>query len=352
MATHGLFDALGACACTIGGPRLRGKQVSIATWDRAANAARFLTYVLLAEIAGIFPKKTAALHDHYTMKLLEKLLTCSSGYSDRKILRALNSAEQIQKILERERTRAERSAGVLSLLAFGPAAGDSDRATLVRVVKILNGRLRTTDVMGWLDRERIVVVLPSTTAEGAWQMADNVCKSFPADRALPDCQVYSYPTDWPGEATSPTARRMRRSAAPPTACRNDDATPVLERRADGSAVHSAAAAVEALDRFVRRDLRRPGDFAAAAVAVALAVKLTSPGPVLFKQQRSGRGGKKFMMYKFRSMVVDAEAQKQRSAGAERAGRPGVQDQSRSARHAASAGSCARRASTSCRSFGT
>lgn len=43
------------------------------------------------------------------------------------------------------------------------------------------------------------------------------------------------------------------------------------------------------------------------LAVALLVKITSPGPVLFSQNRVGLGGKIFRIYKFRSMVVDAEA---------------------------------------------
>lgn len=40
--------------------------------------------------------------------------------------------------------------------------------------------------------------------------------------------------------------------------------------------------------------------------VAIAIKLDSPGPVLLKQRRIGENGKTFGMYKFRSMVVDAE----------------------------------------------
>ena len=44
-------------------------------------------------------------------------------------------------------------------------------------------------------------------------------------------------------------------------------------------------------------------------AVALAVKATDGGPVLFRQERIGLGGKPFTMLKFRSMVVDAEEQK-------------------------------------------
>lgn len=39
---------------------------------------------------------------------------------------------------------------------------------------------------------------------------------------------------------------------------------------------------------------------------AIAIKLTSPGPVLFKQKRLGLHGKEFTIYKFRSMTVGAE----------------------------------------------
>lgn len=42
------------------------------------------------------------------------------------------------------------------------------------------------------------------------------------------------------------------------------------------------------------------------VVVAIAIKLDSPGPVIFKQPRLGRYGKVYTMYKFRSMCVGAE----------------------------------------------
>jgi exopolysaccharide biosynthesis polyprenyl glycosylphosphotransferase len=45
------------------------------------------------------------------------------------------------------------------------------------------------------------------------------------------------------------------------------------------------------------------------LAIALAVKLGSPGPVLFRQTRVGRHGRRFQMLKFRTMVTDAEARK-------------------------------------------
>jgi lipopolysaccharide/colanic/teichoic acid biosynthesis glycosyltransferase len=43
--------------------------------------------------------------------------------------------------------------------------------------------------------------------------------------------------------------------------------------------------------------------------VALVIVIDSPGPVLFVQQRTGRDGRRFAMYKFRTMVPDADALK-------------------------------------------
>jgi exopolysaccharide biosynthesis polyprenyl glycosylphosphotransferase len=45
-------------------------------------------------------------------------------------------------------------------------------------------------------------------------------------------------------------------------------------------------------------------------AVAAAFVWESAGPILFKQTRVGRNGRRFVMYKFRSMVADAEKRKQ------------------------------------------
>jgi Undecaprenyl-phosphate glucose phosphotransferase len=42
--------------------------------------------------------------------------------------------------------------------------------------------------------------------------------------------------------------------------------------------------------------------------VALLIRLTSPGAVFYRQERMGLDGRSFQMYKFRSMVVDAEAE--------------------------------------------
>lgn len=47
--------------------------------------------------------------------------------------------------------------------------------------------------------------------------------------------------------------------------------------------------------------------------VALAIKLDSPGPALFAQTRIGKNGRRFRIYKFRSMYLDAEARKKELA---------------------------------------
>jgi lipopolysaccharide/colanic/teichoic acid biosynthesis glycosyltransferase len=66
-------------------------------------------------------------------------------------------------------------------------------------------------------------------------------------------------------------------------------------------------------------LKRALDIAGACVGLAICalaylvfaplIRLGSPGPVIFRQTRVGRNGRLFMLYKFRTMGCDAEAQK-------------------------------------------
>jgi lipopolysaccharide/colanic/teichoic acid biosynthesis glycosyltransferase len=57
------------------------------------------------------------------------------------------------------------------------------------------------------------------------------------------------------------------------------------------------------------------------VVISIAIKLTSPGPILFIQSRVGKGGQKYLVLKFRTMHVDAENKlKEHLATAPEAGR--------------------------------
>ena len=45
------------------------------------------------------------------------------------------------------------------------------------------------------------------------------------------------------------------------------------------------------------------------VLIGLLIKLSSPGPILFRQQRCGLNGQPFTIFKFRTMETDAEQRK-------------------------------------------
>lgn len=74
----------------------------------------------------------------------------------------------------------------------------------------------------------------------------------------------------------------------------------------------SAPAIDESSKNIKRFIDVAGSFftltvlAVPMVFVALAVKLNSPGPVFYSQERVGYRGKKFRIFKFRTMVVDAE----------------------------------------------
>jgi lipopolysaccharide/colanic/teichoic acid biosynthesis glycosyltransferase len=46
------------------------------------------------------------------------------------------------------------------------------------------------------------------------------------------------------------------------------------------------------------------------VLISIAIRLDSPGPVIFRQRRAGQGARPFAFYKFRSMIAEAEERKE------------------------------------------
>lgn len=84
----------------------------------------------------------------------------------------------------------------------------------------------------------------------------------------------------------------------------------------GKSIEEEMPETMAANSFYRDNIKRILDLLLAALAIAVAavpmvmitvaIKLDSPGPVIFKQERIGRRGKIFRILKFRSMVQNAE----------------------------------------------
>lgn len=70
-----------------------------------------------------------------------------------------------------------------------------------------------------------------------------------------------------------------------------------------------------LQQFIKRSIDIAGALLGSLITCVLfvflapAIYIHSPGPVFFRQERVGRNGKRFRMYKFRSMYLDAEERK-------------------------------------------
>lgn len=73
----------------------------------------------------------------------------------------------------------------------------------------------------------------------------------------------------------------------------------------------------ALNKFVKRAVDIFGAivaiilFSPVMLVVSVLIKLTAPGPLIFKQERIGLQNKPFYMYKFRSMIVQKESEEKK-----------------------------------------
>jgi lipopolysaccharide/colanic/teichoic acid biosynthesis glycosyltransferase len=211
-------------------------------------------------------------------------------------LSELRSVDQLRNILHRERVRADRSGIGFAMLKFVAREDATSQETLVCLIKILKHRLRCTDEIGWLGELQVGVVLPCTPVSGARNLANDVCQRF-GELAPPHCELYCYPTDPTDESSN--------------------------HRRNGSALHrEPGPPVRALEPFFVQPMtlaKRTMDVFGAIIVLTLsaplmlvasaAVKLTSPGPIVFRQLRAGGGSKPFWMYKFRTMVANADALK-------------------------------------------
>jgi len=283
-------------------------------------------------------------------------------------LRPLRSAEEMALFVQRERVRADRRGLPVSLLVFRKIEGGRvPWRDMTALRRRLQRRLRITDEFGWLDgRIAIAALLADTDADGACVAAEHMLQDAPlttnwryevltypepdnrrmilpfrdhdrngkngesgsgdaqdrgglkrrlrvftgeddvaedADddiRALDQRLLDSDPSAWPADQPATTDEPVEQTAA----------------QAPFSKLASAPGGMEPLITHADPWWKRTLDIGGAGFGLlltaplmllaAIAVRLSGPGPILFRQQRRGRGGKVFTMLKFRTMVADAE----------------------------------------------
>ena len=223
-------------------------------------------------------------------------------------LRPLHSTERFSRMLHRERTRALRSGQPFCLIRFMPLERPTTEIVVGHIVNDLDGRLEDIDEIGWLDERCIGVVLPYTLPRYAWKLADDVCDSFVNGLPRPTCEVFSYPSGKPVEENG----------------KNGDFRESLQNinGRNGDAHNPTSGVVQGMEPFFVQAMplwKRGIDIIGSVMGLllaspvllstAVAIHLTSPGPVFFRQQRSGTGNRPFLICKFRTMYAGAEKEK-------------------------------------------
>jgi lipopolysaccharide/colanic/teichoic acid biosynthesis glycosyltransferase len=241
------------------------------------------------------------------------------------------SPDRLREQLACERAMADRSRLEFSLVRLHIHWTTRSRSiSTARVLRAVLSHVRNTDEVGWLDKQSLCVVLPNTQAAGAHRVAQRISIALSSLGRRPRVEICTYPSIPEGEAR--------------LACDSSESPlSVADSRLSDSAAAGPVASIQAFapekeiedlpglptdrvrtlvdDFFVcpMPSWKRAMDIGGAATAflvfspvlaaAAVAVKLSSPGPVIFTQRRSGLGGRVFTIYKFRSMCNDAEQKK-------------------------------------------
>lgn len=197
--------------------------------------------------------------------------------------------------LRRERLRSDRTLTCFSLLTVKFSKDVGSHKIFVRAVQVLERRVRETDLPGWFKSRTIGIILPDTLAEGAWTLAGDLRRLLAEYNIAAKFSVYVYPSFDSGDGQL-----------------LEDG--VLADRGLPQLVETQPLEVLFLKKLPA--WKRAMDILGAGAALvlllpvmlmaALAVRISSPGPILFVQRRHGLGGRTFKIYKFRTMIVNAD----------------------------------------------
>jgi len=227
-------------------------------------------------------------------------------------IKSLHSREDIDAILHRECARSERNGHEFCLVVIGMADNSAPRQ-LNRLAGFLCRRSRSTDEVGWFDSRRLCVVLPDTSEEGAVAFVRDYTECANHRGLSPVCNILSYRGQTHSDNERLTAEQIAVGIeeAGQDIPLNQKRSPAVQLVASRNVTNLLVRPLPWWKRLL--DVSVGSLILAAAMPVmaiiAIAIKLSDRGPVLFSQRRAGLGGKPFTIYKFRTMITNAEAQK-------------------------------------------
>jgi lipopolysaccharide/colanic/teichoic acid biosynthesis glycosyltransferase len=207
--------------------------------------------------------------------------------------------DNFQMLLKVERARADREGPSFSLVLFEISEIYTDKY-IKEFVDLIKARIRVVDFTGWFDVNTIGVILYSTDIAGANRFILDIEKK--TRTILPAYTIFSYPDQWinndENRDDNPSAKYPRR------------------KKTAGNDTSSWEAIDQVKDSFVTPIplWKRIIDIFGSLVGIiflsplfiltALYIKIVSPGPVFFTQQRVGYKGELFTFFKFRTMNVN------------------------------------------------
>ena len=200
--------------------------------------------------------------------------------------------ERFRYEASRERMRVDRNGSPLAILVIELPTDRSAALDFQFLAQLLANRLRLTDTAGFISGSRVGVLLPDTPKSGGWKVASDICGVYPLGHDRPNCEVYVYPDDeaaWTDGDRQPAERTVGDEARVSAERLLSEPTPAIKR------------AIDVLGALIGLAW-----FSPLFVAVAVAIKLTSRGPVFYTQEREGLGGRRFRIYKFRTMRPGAD----------------------------------------------
>ena len=231
--------------------------------------------------------------------------------------RPIRTVNEFRDMIEYERARSNRSGLPFCVVVFDAKANGAEIAALDRVSMILQDRLRDTDEVGWISDRQIAALLPYTTAENASGVAREVCEQIPEEFRCPQVEVLFHPSRPPHSPNGHVVDRHWEQADDDDADPDDNMPSSESPSGDGTEPNAANFGMERWFAMAIPSWKRTMDVLLSATAllllsplmvvIAICIKLMSPGPVMFKQRRTGLGGQVFEMHKFRTMTVNAEA---------------------------------------------